>query len=171
MRNPAHNALRLVATDNAAGRPEGIHLPPSPQLDRLIATAAARGLGAPETVRLCLERFFALRDARALGLDPDSARRLLCRQARAPTPRRQLTRREAARVRALALAKPAVPADTIDGLTVPVPDRLLTRFGDRVPARAFRARFVEEMVRWEIAAVFEGRTMGEWALHTLAAAA
>ena len=167
MAETAHIPLRLVAAGRPGALCEGVFVPPSPRLDDFVAVAAERGLHAPEAVRLGLERHFALIDTRRFGLDVDTCRRLLCERASATAPRRSLSGGEAARARRLAMSRPVAPAATGDGLRVAIPGRLLTRFGERVPGRAFRAAHVAEMVQWELAATLEGRTIGEWALLTV----
>jgi hypothetical protein len=150
---------------------EGVFLPPSPRLEEFLAAAIAEGLEPAEATRLGLERFFALADVTPLGLNTGTSRRLLGEAAARARPSHPPAPREAARVRALGMRRPVPAVDASAGLKVAVPDRLLTRIGDRVPARALHASFVPEMVRWELAAALEGRTMGEWVLRTLAVAA
>lgn len=163
--------LRLVEPVEPCEAAPRVFLPPSPHLDEFVRTAAERGLRPEEAVRLALERYFALIDIRRLGVGGEAGRLLLSVRARAASPRRSLTDAEAARLRALTLAHPVAAPDCREGLRVAIPGRQMTRFGERVPMRAFRAPYVAEAIAWEAAAITEGRTMGEWALHALAGAA
>jgi hypothetical protein len=171
MSNLGHSPLRLVTS--AGPIPplrEGIRLPPSPRLDDFLAAAANEGLEPSEATRLAIERFFALADAAALGIGVEASRRLLDETAQRARPNHSPPTREASRVRELAIRRPVAQLSAGSGLEVAVPERLLTRIGKRIPARTLHAEFVPEMVRWELAAALEGRTMGEWALRTLALA-
>jgi hypothetical protein len=53
-------------------------------------------------------------------------------------------------------------------LVVSVSQRTLTRARHEVPESALHSGIVEEMIAWEIAARFEGRPLGEWAVMILA---
>jgi len=171
--------LRLVEVDaprdpdetRRPGAVARVFLPPSLRLNEFTQMAAGRGLHPEEAVRLTLERHFALIDTRKLGVGAETACLLLSHRARTASPRRSLTDDEAVRLRALTLANPVAAPDCRDGLWVAIPGRQMTRFGERVTMRAFRARYVAEAIAWEAAAIMEGPTMGEWALHALAGAA
>jgi hypothetical protein len=147
---------------------ERIMLSSSPQLTSFIERSAQLGLGAPEAVRLGLERALLLRDAQFLGYDVESASGLLLKAAAVARPAQPLSGEEARRVRRLSARRPASPADTAEGLTVSVYQQILTRARDVLPENALHAGAVEEMLAWEIAARLEGRPMGEWGLKTLA---
>jgi hypothetical protein len=158
--------LRLVSS--GPGGEERLQLGPSQRLREFAAAAAAAGLGAEEAVRLAIERALALADATAFGLDPDAARALLSRAAGSAQPVRPLPPARAAYVRGLGNGGPRQPAETAAGLVVSLPGPLLTRARDSVSEAALDPAAVPGTIAWEVAAALEGRTMGEWALRTLA---
>ncbi len=164
--------LRLVrsgAADGTTSASERLHLPPSRRLEEFVHAAAEAGLEPADAVRLALERALALADAAILPLDVEAARSRLSEAAARARAGRPLTAAQSAYVRSLS-AKRARPTPEIgDGLVVVLPDRVLTRARDTATETAFHAGAVAEMAAWEIAATLEGRTMGEWALRTLAA--
>jgi hypothetical protein len=163
---PAH--LRLVRTGFGRAAEERLFLRPSTRLDRFAAASAALGLDPEEAVRLALEHALALEDAAALGFDVDGARRRLNRAAEGAQAKRPLGDVEAARVRRLGVALPRSAPPFAEGLSVSLPERLLTRARDSLTESAIRPAVVTEMVTWQIAASLAGRTLGEWALRTLA---
>jgi hypothetical protein len=160
--------LRLVRAGSGGAVEEKLLLEPSARLDRFAAASAALGLDTEEAVRLALEHALALEDAAALGLDVDGARRRLNRAAEGAQAQRPLGDEEAARVRRLGAAVPRPAQALPDGLTVSLPEGLLTRARDSLTESAIRPAVVAEMVSWQIAAALAGRTLGEWALRTLA---
>lgn len=164
--------LRLVATrrDPSAGGSGRLVLPKSARLQAFVAEASAVGLDVADAVRLALERSLAIADASLFAIDVVTARRLLGGAARRARPERPLTPDHARYVRELTAARPRQPADVSDGLRVTVPERVLVRARGEVRQTALRPAAVAEMVAWEVAATLAGRTMGEWALATLAGA-
>jgi hypothetical protein len=119
-------------------------------------------------VRLALEHGLALRDAAAFGLDADTARRLLNRAAAGARASRPLGDGEAAYLRRLSQRAPKPPTALPERLDVKLDERTSTRVRDSLNESAIRPAVVEEMIAWQIAATLEGRTLGEWALHSLA---
>lgn len=162
--------LELVAAGRAQGgtRGERIVLPPSPRLAAFLERSAELGLEAADAVRLALERALALKDAQLFGVDVEAARRILRREARDARPAHPLSEPEAAYVRRLSLARPVRVSDPSAALVVPLSQRTLTRARRGVPESALHSGIVEEMIAWEIAARFEGRPLGEWAVMVLA---
>lgn len=170
-RTPApHLSLVRTPPNGSHRRPSGerLRLPPSPRLTAFVAAAAEAGLGPSEATRLALERALALADAGVFPFDVEVARRRLRRAAKEAHPCRPLTPAQAAYMRTLSPARPRPPINVSAGLVVELPDRVLTRSRDTVAEAALHAGAVPEMVAWEIAATLAGRTMGEWALRTLA---
>lgn len=166
----ATSHLRLVRSGPASFEQERILLPPSLRLERFAAASAAAGLDTEEAVVLALEYALALEDAAAFGLDADTARRRLNRTATSVRAERPLGAREAAYVRRLGAREPRPLPSLTDGLAVLAPERVLTRVRGSVTEAAIRPAVVEEMIAWQIAATLAGRTMGEWALRSLAEA-
>jgi hypothetical protein len=161
--------LRLVgASHGAEGQKRTLLLLRSPRLERFAAAAAAAGLDLPQAVRFALEHGLALQDAAAFGLDADTARRLLNRAAAGARATRPLGDGEAARLRRLTQRAPRPAAALPERLKVKLDDRTSTRVRDSLNESAIRPAVVEEMISWQVAATLEGRTVGEWALHTLA---
>jgi hypothetical protein len=142
-------------------------MPPAPALDGFVVAAAARGLTAPDAVRLALERELTLVDSDGLGWAREITRHVLTTAAGSARARRALTPTQAAYVRALTFGRPMRPSDVSQGLTVALPEWLCTRLAGPVPTEAFDARVVPEMVGWQTAAALDGRSMAEWALKTL----
>ncbi len=170
MKTESHLASVTSPPGHGTGSaPEGILLRPSPKLADFIAAAARAGLDLQEATRLAVERLLLLNDAPAIGFDSEIARRRLTVAARGARPDLNLTAVEAARVRALSLPRRIQPMVLAAPTAVPVPDRILPRVCT-VSNLCFEARFVSEMVSWEVAAILAGRTMGEWGLRILAAA-
>lgn len=155
----------------SAGRGDRLILRSTPRLQGLLDAAAQVGLEAPDALRLALERALVLADAGAFGLDAEGARCVLARAAAGARPRRPLTAVQAAYVRALTVGQPTASIALHGDLAITIPDRVLTRARGVVRLAALHADAVPEMVAWELAAALEGRTMGEWALKELAAAA
>lgn len=166
--------LQLVRSNPDVGTPhveDRLHLRSTPRLRKFLHAAASAGLSPADAVRLALERALALEDAcYGFPLDVESARRELRQAAARARPVRELTSTQASYVRALSAAsvKPAYPLD--DDLVVALPDRVITRARHDLTELALHEGVVAEMVAWEIAATLSGRTMGEWALSTLALA-
>ncbi|HTU78092.1 MAG TPA: hypothetical protein VMF09_04965 [Solirubrobacteraceae bacterium] len=149
-------------------RVEQICIPPSGRLTRFLDAAAQAGLDAPLAVQLALERAVVLKDGRDLRLDVERIRRTLGREARRARAARQLSGRQATYVRMLYREKPRQPCPAAGGLSVVIPDELLTQIRDTIPETVLHPRAVPEMLAWERAARLEGRTMLEWSLKVLA---
>lgn len=161
--------LRLVeAAETTSGDERVLLLARSPRLDRFVAASAATGLGVAEAVCLALKHALALQDATAFGLDADTARRLLNRAAAGARPSRPLGATEAAYLRRLSRRKAETPPVLPETLKVKLDERTATRVRESLTEASIRAAVVEEMLAWEVAATLEGRTLGEWALHSLA---
>ena len=111
-------------------RPSGddrLHLAPSPPLAAFAGAAADGGLGLEDAARLAIERALALCDAGIFPFDVESARRRLQRSARSARAQHVLSAAQADYVRSLIAARPRPAADTSSGVTLVLPDRLLTR--------------------------------------------
>jgi hypothetical protein len=165
-----HLRLAVARPDPAGRESHPLVLPASPRLQAFVAESSAAGLDVVNAVRLALERSLAIMDASLFGVDVVTARRLLGGAARRARPERALTPTHAAYVRELTVTRPRQPTDVSDGLRVTIPERVLVRARGEVRQTALRPAVVGEMVAWEVAATFAGRTMGEWALATLAGA-
>jgi hypothetical protein len=164
--------LALVDADAGGleAAPEMLVLQPQPQVSEFAAAAAAAGLELEEAAALALERTLALSDATLFGLDRETARRMLRRAAMSAQAHAALSDADAAHVRRLSAGQ-RLPLPVSMPPTVAVPERLLRRAAAYVKENPLRAAAVPEMVRWEIAARLEGRTLLEWALKTLGATA
>jgi len=162
--------LKLVESSGAAGGHEesALLLFRSPRLERFASAAAAEGLQFDEAVRLALEHGLALKDVAAFGLDADTARRLLNRAAAGSRASRPLGDADAAYLRRLTHRSKMPPPSLPQSIKVKLDERTSTRVRDSLSESAIRPAVVEEMVFWKTAATLEGRTMSEWALHTLA---
>lgn len=161
--------LRLVtSSQGVSGEERVLLLPRSPRLERFVAASAAAGLEVPEAVRLALEHALALRDAAAFGLDSDTARRLLNRAAGGTRASRPLGDGEAAYLRRLTRRAPRPAPELPERLKIKLDARTSTRVRGSLSESAIRPAVVEEMISWQVAATLEGRTLGEWALHSLA---
>ena len=158
----------VTSGQEAGGEERVLLLPRSPRLERFAAASAAAGLEVPEAVRLALEHALALRDAAAFGLDGDTARRLLNRAAAGTRASRPLGDGEAACLRRLTRQAPKPTAALPERLKVRLDARTSTRVRDSLSESAIRPAVVEEMISWQVAATLEGRTLSEWALHSLA---
>jgi hypothetical protein len=171
-RTPAHLQLVRPSPDTALRAGEDrLHLPPTPRLRKFLAAAASAGLEPTDAVRLALERALALEDAcDAFPLDVESARRELRRAGADSQPLRELTSAQAGYVRALSAGRARRVEELNEDLVVALPDRVTTRARGQLTELALHDGVVAEMIAWEIAATLEGRTMGEWALVTLAVA-
>lgn len=147
-----------------------ISLPKEPGVVRFLEVSADAGLAASDAVRLALTRALVLADIGPFGFDVMAARHLLRTVAASARPRRPLAPEQASYARRLSMGRPtSAPSMTTD-LSVCVPEMLLSRAEEKVRPATFSPEIVSEMVAWELAATLDGRTMGEWALTTLAAA-
>jgi hypothetical protein len=171
MSDPARTAhLRLHVTEPGPW-PSGRHrLAQTPALQAFLATAATAGIGTRQAVELAVERGLVLLDGQGLGLDVERVRSTLNCAARSARVCRALGEKAAGHLWALSGETHAVSALSDDGLTVELPERLLTRLRPGILPDCLTSRAVAEMVAWERAAVLEGRSMSEWAALTLAAA-
>lgn len=160
------NHLSLVSSSESSGGAEAVRLEPSNRLQNFVETAAQAGLAPAEAVEMAIERALALADGARLCGDIELARRRLSLAADAARPRRGTSPEQASRVRRLTTARSLEAADVGEGLVVPLPACRLSRAAD-VHESYIHADIVSEMVAWEVAAVLEGRTVGEWALWTL----
>lgn len=149
---------------------ERLTLRPTPRLHAFLDQAAGAGLGPDQAVELAIERALALHDSHRLAPDVETARDRLNQAAAAARPHHALTSEQAAYVRRLAIRRPIDGRAVDQPLRVKVADRLLVRARATLTTAALRADAVDEMVAWEAAAALDGRTMGEWALYTLALA-
>jgi hypothetical protein len=168
-RKPEPHLQLIENSETTAGEERVLRLARSPRLDRFAATAAAAGLEVAEAVRLALAQALALEDARVFGLDADTARRLLNRAAAGARAARPLGEGEAAYLRRLTSRTPKPVLALPPNLEVELDERTSTRVRGALTEAAIRPAVVEEMIAWEIAATLDGRTLGEWALHRLAA--
>jgi hypothetical protein len=158
----------LETGEPCASGAELLCLSPSRRLTRFLDAAAHAGLDAPLAVRLALERAVVLRDGRDLRLDVERVRRTLGREARRARATRQLSARQADYVRVLYRERPRQSQPVAGGLSVAIPDELLTQVRDTIPETVLQPGAVPEMLAWERAARLEGRTMLEWSLKMLA---
>jgi hypothetical protein len=173
MSDPARTAtphLRLHVTEPGPW-PSGWHrLASTPALQAFLATAATAGIGTGQAVELAVERGLVLLDGQGLGLDVERIRSTLNRAARGARVTGGLGAKAAGHLWALSGEHRAVGVPSEDGLTLELPERLLTRLRPGILPDCLTSRAVAEMVAWERAAVLEGRSMSEWAALTLAAA-
>jgi len=173
MSDPARTApphLRLHVNEPGSW-PGGRHrLAPTPVLKAFLTTAATAGIGSTQAVELAVERALALLDGQSLGLDVERVRSTLNQAACGARVTGALGPQAAGHLWALSGQTRAVAAFGEDGLTVELPERLLTRLRPGILPDCLTSRAVAEMVAWERAAVLEGRSMSEWAALTLAAA-
>lgn len=168
--NTDTHPLRLLSSaSRAPSGEERLTIPASPRLDRFLQAAAQAGLLSTDAVRLGVERALVVRDTQLADLDVESARRLLRRAAATARPGLPLTDREASYLRSLGARRPIQPPPAGEPLEVELPPNLLTRARGTVPETSLNDGIVEEMVRWEMAARMEARSMSEWALKVLAA--
>lgn len=143
-------------------------LPATPALERFLSCSATRGLADADALRLAIERDLALADAHALGFDRRAARHVLNSRASRARVERRLDHEDAAYVRLLGAAPAVAPVQLGASLTVELPRTLLSRARGVVSTAALERDATREMVSWEIAARLERRSIGEWALLTLA---
>jgi hypothetical protein len=173
MSDPARTTLphlRLHVSDPGPW-PSGRHqLASTPALQAFLATAATAGVGTRQAVELAVERGLVLLDGQGLGLDVERVRSTLNRAARGARVTGALGAKAAGHLWALSGERRAVDAPRNDGLTVELPERLLTRLRPGILPDCLTSRAVAEMVAWERTAVLEGRSMSEWAALSLAAA-
>lgn len=157
----------LVAPPKQCEAHEALHLQPSPGVNRFAVAAANAGLSLAEAAQMTVERALALGDGARFCGDAEVARRKLCRAAADARPNRELGAAEAERVRRLMVARPVEAEEVGVRLIVPLPSRLLSRLGTLGPS-CLRADALREAIKWEVAGCLQGRTLGEWALWTLA---
>jgi hypothetical protein len=171
----AAGRLRLVERARAAEskdvRPtaERLSVRQTPRVQRFLAEAASQGLAAEDAVRLALERHAALQDLRAMRLDESALKAILDRAAVGAHPSRPLSPTEARYARSLSFAAPCEASAPGEPVEIALPERLLTRIGSASAPSALDRRVVAEMIAWELAATFTGRTMSEWAFAMVAA--
>jgi hypothetical protein len=160
--------LRLAADGPGDEQRCTLLLSRSIRLERFAAASATAGLDLPEAIRLALQHALALQDAAAFGLDADAARRRLNRAAAGARASRPLGDGEASHLRRLTQRSSRPVVELPARLEVKLDERTSTRVGDSLDESAIRPAVVAEMIRWQVAALLEGRTLGEWALHSLA---
>jgi hypothetical protein len=153
----------------ASGSEACVRLPPSPDLARFAVASAAAGLSTTDALRLALERALVLADVELFGIDRQAARYMLGAVACESRPYQALGSAQARYVRALSLRRAIRADDLSDGLTLVLAEHLLVRASRLARSTVLDDSAVEEMIAWQLAATLEGRTMGEWALKTLAA--
>jgi hypothetical protein len=162
---PTRTPLQLLS---GGGDPaEVLRLEPSARLQSFLDAAAARGLAAKDALRLGLERALCLRDGARFAADVETARRILEEAAAQARPTRGLPAGQAAYLRALAARRPTLAPRVAGGISVEVPEKILSRVEDTIGQGVLHEGVVEEMIAWEIAATLAARTMNEWALLEL----
>lgn len=120
----------------------------------IAATAARSRIGVDLAVTLLLELQLLACDCAAAGLALPAVPPI-------SSPRRRLSAAEADYLRVLTF-RPGADATSVDRVALPV--RLLPRFSSSVIEAAASAVDLEEAIRWEVAALLEGRTIAELAL-------
>jgi hypothetical protein len=160
--------LALLPTRSPKPSRERLRLEPSQRLSEFLEASAQVGLDAPLAVRLALERALVLHEAQDFRLDVERVRRILSCAAAEARASRPLSARQAGYIRRLCGETRLAPVEVQEGLSVPIPDDLLTRALKTVPETVLHQDAVLEMLSWERAARLEGRTMLEWALKAIA---
>lgn len=153
---PATPEIKVVAVAQRAGdRHEPWTLPRSPITERLQVNAARAGLDFELAARICIEAALTSAALRSIGVDA----RVLAQQAIRVG--RELDDRDAAYLRRLT-QRTAYPP-THHGLVVGLPVRLTVRLLAEDLEQLLDRADVEEARSWEISALLDGRTIGEWA--------
>lgn len=132
----------------------------------LVAEAEACGLGPSQAASLMVEGLLLHRDLARMGFGADDASVRLDQAAARSRVSRPLADRDAAYLRALTAGgrPPAGAAPQPPRLSV---SRRLLRRSTREELALAVTVPLEPLVRWEVAAVCEGRTLTEWAFATL----